>query len=44
MKVWVLIEEVDVIGVFTNKDEAIKLATKLELNNWYIQDFMVKGA
>jgi hypothetical protein len=42
MTVWVLMEEVDIIGVFKDKDEAIKLAVKLDLSNWTIQDFKVK--
>lgn len=42
MQVWVLMEEVDIIGVFEDKNEAIKLAVELGLNNWLIQDFKIK--
>jgi len=43
MKVFVLTEDVDVIGVFTTEREAIINARALGLINWDVQEFTLQG-
>ena len=38
MKVFVLVEEVDIIGVYTTKEKALADAKKYELFNCYIEE------
>ena len=44
MQVFVLSEEVDVIGIFTSRELAEKCAQDLELHNFLIQEFNLTEA
>lgn len=41
IKVFVLKEEVDVVGVFLTKESALRCAQECELFNFYIEEFTV---
>lgn len=41
LKVFVLKEEVDVVGVFTSEESALKCARECELFNFTIEEFTV---
>jgi hypothetical protein len=43
MKVYVLSEEVDIVGVFTTEHEAIITAKALGLRNWDVEEFTLRG-
>lgn len=43
MKVYVLMEEVDVLGVLTSYQAALDLARELRLENFDIQEFTLRG-
>ena len=42
-KVFVLMEEVDIVGVFSSQESALKCAQECELFNFTIQEFTVKN-
>jgi hypothetical protein len=42
MKVYVLMEEVDVLGVYTTERAAVITAKALGLENWVIEEFTLK--
>jgi hypothetical protein len=42
MKVYILCEEVDIIGVYKTRQEALKVATDNELFNFYIEEKELK--
>ena len=42
MQVFVLSEEVDVIGIFSSRELAEKCAQELELHNFLIQEFTLE--
>jgi len=37
--VFVLKEEVDIVGVFSSEESALKCAKELDLFNWHIEEF-----
>jgi len=43
MKVYVLSEEVDIVGVFTTEEAAIAAARELGLRNWDVEEFTLRG-
>ena len=38
IKVYILVEEVDIIGVYKTRQEALNDALRYELNNWFIDE------
>lgn len=42
-KVYVLIEEGDVVAIFSSKDLAIKCAKENQIMNFHIQEFTVRS-
>ena len=38
IKVYILVEEVDIIGVYKNRQEALNDALRYELHNWFIDE------
>jgi hypothetical protein len=42
MTVYILCEEVDIIGVYKTREEALKVATDYNLMNFYIDEKVLK--
>ena len=40
--VYILVEEVDIIGVYKNRQEALNDALRYELHNWFIDEKELK--